>query len=301
MTGRRKISDSRKERTGYFYILPAIIFMLAFIGYPIIYNLSLSLYKVDVMTFNSKVKEFIGLANFKELFQEKLVFTAMKNTFLYTVGCITIQFTIGFAMALFFSMRFKLAEGLRGLIVVSWMIPMTVTALLFKFMLSPSGGIINEILMSLHLIKEPVGWLIEKGTAIWGLIIANSWVGIPFNMILLTTGITGIPKELYESASVDGANVVQRFFRITLPMLKPAILSVLVLGFIYTFKVFDLVFIMTNGGPVNATEVLSTMSYRYSFAEFNFSKGAAVANILFVILFIVSLGYVKLIKEDEVM
>jgi multiple sugar transport system permease protein len=120
-------------------------------------------------------------------------------------------------------------------------------------------------------------------------------------MLLLTTGLSNIPYSIYEAAKVDGANAFQRFFYITLPQLRAAILAVLMLGFIYTFKVFDLVFVMTNGGPVNATELMSTFAYRLSFSEFLFSKGASVANILFLILFIVSLFYLRLLKEDEVM
>ena len=136
-------------------------------------------------------------------------------------------------------MKFRLAERLRGLIVISWMVPVTVTALLFKFMLSPSNGIINDILMFFNVVEEPVGWLINESTAMWGVIIANAWIGIPFNMILLNTGLSTIPYELYESASIDGANVFRRFIYITIPMLRPAILSVLILGFIYIL-VFDL-------------------------------------------------------------
>jgi multiple sugar transport system permease protein len=185
--------------------------------------------------------------------------------------------------------------------VVSYLVPMTVTALLFKFMYSTSGGIINELLMKFNLISQPIGWIIDSKTSMLSVILTNSWVGIPFNMLLLTTGLSNIPYTLYEAAKVDGANVFQRFFKITLPALRPAILSVLVLGFIYTFKVFDLVFVMTNGGPVNSTELMSTFAYKLSFTQFSFSKGATVANVLFAILFCVSLGYLKLIKEDEVM
>lgn len=119
-------------------------------------------------------------------------------------------------------------------------------------------------------------------------------------MLLLATGLSNIPADVYESAMIDGANGIKRFFYITLPLLKQSILAVLVLGFVYTFKVFDLVYVMTGGGPINATEVLSTYSYRESFQYFNFGTGAASANVLFVCLFLVGLIYVKLIgKEDE--
>lgn len=290
-----------KNRVGYMFIVPAVIFMLLFVGYPIIYNILLSLQDVNVMTVNSPIKEFVGFKNYIELFKSSVLLVAIGNTLYYTVVCIIFQFVLGFAFALFFNIEFTFSKFIRGLVMVSWLIPMTINALSFKFMFSPSGGVINQILMNFHVINQPLDWLIQPNSAMWGLIITNVWVGIPFNMILLTTGLSTIPKSIYESASLDGANWFQKLFYITIPSIKPAILSVLMLGFIYTFKVFDLVFIMTNGGPVNATEVLSTLSYKLSFNQYSYSQGSAVANILFLTLFIVSLFYVKLIKEDEVM
>jgi multiple sugar transport system permease protein len=180
-----------------------------------------------------------------------------------------------------------------------WMIPITITALIFRFMFSSNVGIINHALRAAGLIARPINWLIMPNTAMFALIAANVWIGIPFNMILISTGLTTIPKELYESASIDGANKVKSFFNITLPLLRPTIESVLILGFIYTFKVFDLVYVMTGGGPVNSTQVLSTFSYRLSFELFRYSQGAATANILFIILFIVGLFYLKLTYSDK--
>lgn len=289
-----------EERKGYLFVFPALIFMLAFVGYPIIYNFILSFRDVNVTTFSNPIKPFVGLKNYIEIFQDPTLRISIWNTLVFTLGSISIQFVIGLGLALLFNLKFKLSEPIRGLMVVSYLIPMTVTALLFKFMYSTSGGIINEVLMQFHLISEPIGWIIDSKTSMLSVILTNSWVGIPFNMLLLTTGLSNISATLYEAGKVDGANVFQRFFKITLPSLRPAILSVLVLGFIYTFKVFDLVFVMTNGGPVNSTELMSSFAYKLSFTQFSFSKGATVANILFAILFFVSLGYLKLIKEDEV-
>ncbi|MBZ4646507.1 MAG: transporter permease [Clostridia bacterium] len=302
MSKKRRLSAEQKEALiGYLFVLPAVIYMIGLIGYPIIYNFVLSFQEVDVMTIKSSVRAFVGLKNYQDILKEGLIAITIKNTLFYTIWCLIIQFTIGFALALFFNKKFRLSEPIRGLMVISWMMPMTVTALLFKFMLSPSNGILNDFLVALRIVNEPVGWLINAETAMWGAIIANSWVGIPFNMILLTTGLSNIPYDIYESASIDGADSIKRFWYITLPLLRPAILSVLILGFIYTFKVFDLIFVMTAGGPVNATEVLSTYSYQLSFKHYNFSQGAAVANILFICLFAVSLFYLKLIKGEEVM
>ncbi len=300
---KRKITGEYKRNMmmGYSFILPAVIFMLALIGYPIIYNIIISFQDATALTISQNSKAFAGLKNYRDIFGDPLFWTSFKNTFVYTGGCLVFQFVIGFALALFFSKKFTFSRYTRGLIVISWMLPVTVTALTFKFMFAEGNGIINEILLSLHLIKEPIGWLIERKTAMLGVVIANSWVGIPFNMLLLSNGLGNISEDVYESAGMDGANKIQRFFHITLPLLKPTILSVLILGFVLTFKVFDLIYVMTSGGPVDATEVLSTYSYQLSFKNFNFGNGSAAANVLFLCLFIVGLVYLKFISDDEVM
>ena len=200
----------------------------------------------------------------------------------------------------FFGQDFKGAGPLRAVNVVAWMIPMVAVAGVFKYMFNSDIGIMNRILMGLHLIQKPVEWLAHGNTAMAAIIIANIWKGVPFNMILLATALTTVPQDIYESASIDGATRIQRFFYITVPLLRPAIISVLTLGFIYTFKVFDLVYVMTGGGPGSSTEMLSTLAYRYSFSEYNFSQGAAVANILFVMLMAVGMIYIHIVtREDE--
>ncbi|WP_249726822.1 carbohydrate ABC transporter permease [Bacillus paralicheniformis] len=286
---------------GCFYLFPAVLFMLALIGYPLIYNIILSFQNVSLANIASKDISFIGIDNYQRLAQDKVFWASLKNTLLYTAGSVVFQFAIGFLLALFFSMKFRLASFLRGLMMVSWLIPLTVTALLFKFMMASNEGVFNQLLLSWGMIDNPIPWLSDPKIAIWSVIIANIWVGIPFNMLLISAGLSSLPEDVYESASLDGANAFQKFIHLTLPLLRPVITVVMMLGFIYTFKVFDLVFVMTGGGPVHATEVLSTVSYRYSFDEFQFSMGAASANVLFFILLLVSLVYLRLIKKDEVM
>ena len=292
---------SKGERTGYAFVLPALIFMLALVGFPIIYNFVLSFYNQDVMTMGQHSERFIGFGNYTDLFQISTTKTSIINTIVFTVGSIVFQFIIGFLLALLFHLDFKLAKPLRGVLLISWMIPVTVTALLFKFMLSSSGGVINTILVNMHLISKPLDFLVSPNLAMPSVIGINIWIGIPFNMILLTTGLSNIPDSYYEAAAIDGANTIQRFFKITLPLMKASMLSVIILGVIYTFKVFDLIWVGTGGGPVDATELLSTYAYRLSFTQYSFSKGAAVANILFVMLFIIGIIYIKLIGKDEVM
>ena len=198
---------------------------------------------------------------------------------------------------MFFSKKFTLAGPIRGLVLVGYMMPMSVTALLGKNLFLLDGGVINDLLMKVHLISSPIDWLVNGGTALGAVIAVNCWVGIPFNMLLLTSGLTGISTDIYESASMDGANAFKRFIYITLPLMKPAMLSVLMLGFIYTFKAFDLMYIMTAGGPFNSTDVLGTYAYSKAFTQYEFSQGSAIAMVLFACLFQVGIFYLKLLSK----
>ena len=289
----------RYDNVGLLFILPAFIYMMIFVGYPIISNIILSMQNVTVMNLAKGPKQFVGFENYITIFESEVFVKSMINTLLFTVGSLFFQFIIGFALAMFFVQRFKFAKVVRGILMVPWMMPMTVTALMFKLIFATDIGILNHILKALHIISGNIDWLTNPSTAMIGVVAANVWIGIPFNTILLSTGLTVIPSELYESASVDGATGFQRFVSITLPLLRPTIESVLVLGFIYTFKVYDLVYVMTEGGPVNATHLLSTYSYKLSFDMFKYSEGSAVANVLLVILLIVGMLYMKITMEGE--
>jgi len=291
---------TKKKLEGYLFVLPGFLYILLILGYPLIYNIVLALRNVNVKTFASHTDIFVGLQNFKMLFADPTFRKIFRNTLVFTFGCLLFQFTIGFIFALFFSQKFTLAGPIRGLVLVAYMMPMSVTALLGKNMFDVSSGVFNDLLMRLHIIRAPVEWLLNGNTAMAAVIFMNCWVGIPFNMLLLTSGLTGISQDIYESAEVDGANKIQKFLHITLPLVRPAIVAVLMLGFIYTFKAFDLQFVMTSGGPLNATDVLGTYSYQLSFTQYEFSKGSASAIVLFCCLFIVGLFYLRMIaKEDD--
>jgi multiple sugar transport system permease protein len=160
---------------------------------------------------------------------------------------------------------------------------------------------VNFLLTSLHIVKEPIGWVVQADAALPAVIIANIWFGIPFNVILLSAGISGLPEDVYEAATVDGASGWQKIVHITLPLLRPTILATLMLGFIYTLRVFDLIWIITKGGPGSATEVLPTLAYRLSFIHFNFGQSAAVSVVMLVILLVAAVGYLKLTVAEEAM
>ena len=268
---------AKKRREAYIFILPGFIYLVAICGYPLIYNLILSFKNVNVKNLATGASVFVGLDNYKQLFADPTFQLVFKNT-----------------------IEFTLAGPIRGLVLVGYMMPMSVTALLGKNLFLLDGGVINDLLMKVHLISSPIDWLVNGGTALGAVIAVNCWVGIPFNMLLLTSGLTGISTDIYESASMDGANAFKRFIYITLPLMKPAMLSVLMLGFIYTFKAFDLMYIMTAGGPFNSTDVLGTYAYSKAFTQYEFSQGSAIAMVLFACLFLVGIFYLKLLsKEDD--
>lgn len=295
----KKKSFFRYDNVGLLFALPALLYMLIFVGYPIVSNIILSMQNVTVRNLSKGVKKFVGLDNYIKLFGDEVFVKSIGNTLLFTVACLIVQFIIGFALAVFFNKGFKFSKAVRGILMIPWMMPMTVTALIFKFMFATDVGIINFFLRNLGIISDNIEWLTTPGTAMAAVIIANIWIGIPFNTILIATGLTTIPTDLYESASIDGADGFQRFWKITVPLLKPTIESVLVLGFIYTFKVYDLIYVMTSGGPVNSTHLLSTYSYKLSFELFQYSKGSAVANVLLLILLAVGVIYLKITLKGE--
>lgn len=295
---KRHISISKNTKYLICFTGPACIYMAVVAIYPIIYNFYLMFRNMSTKNFINH--QFVGLNTVKEVLDKGVVWTALWNTILFTVVCTIIQFCIGFAFAMLLNKRLRMAKLSRAFILISWLIPMTVTGILFKFIFQTDSGILNYLLMQTGLIGEPVEWLTSQSTALWCIVAANCWVGILFDMVLLSTGLSNIPTSVLESAAIDGAGKCQRFFRVILPMLKPTMYSILILGVIYTFKVFDLVQVMTGGGPVNATEMLSTYAYKLGFREYNFSQASVVANFMFIILFILGVIYLKFIKEDEV-
>ena len=295
MKSKKALSGGTKD--GYIFILPAFFYMLLVLGYPLVYNLILSFKNVDVKNFTKGGSVFVGFENYIHLFNDDTFLLVLRNTFIFTIACLVFQFTIGFAFAMFFNQKFKVSGPIRGMILVSYMMPMSVTGLLGKNIFA-NDGLVNDLLSKIG-INGPE-WLVTGATALIAVIIMNCWVGIPFNMLLLMSGLTSVSQDVYESASIDGANWIQKFVFITLPLMKGSIMAVLMLGFIYTFRAFDLMYIMTAGGPLNATDVLGTYSYVRSFTQFEFSEGSAIAMVLFACLFVIGLFYLRLLaKEDD--
>lgn len=290
-----------RKGEGYIYILPALLFMLVFIFYPIIYNLILSLQDVTVITLLSPHKEFVGLKNYIDIFKQGEFWNALFLNCVFTVVCIFFQFVGGFALAMVFKKSGAAFRVMKSLMLIPYIIPVTVNAILWKFFFATNGGFINEILVGLGIMDHGIEWLQHPWTAMFSVIVANIWCGIPFFMILLSTGLANIPMDFYESARIDEATAWQQFVYITVPSVKASIQASLVLGIVYTFRAFELIYVMTGGGPVNGTELLTLYSYKNSFTKFDFSVGSTISNILMFILLIVGVFYIRMMRDDEEM
>jgi multiple sugar transport system permease protein len=284
----------------YLFVLPMLVYMTLTMAYPVFSNIQMSLYDLNVRTFARDNAPFVGAGNYLKLVSDAGFIQSIGHSLTFTLTSLGFQFLIGFALALFFARPFPGNGLLRALLLLAWLLPAVVVGTLFRWMLDGDYGVFNYFLRSLGLISRNAYWLIDPSTAMFGTIIANAWVGIPFNMILLLAGLQSISPTLYEAASIDGANTTQRFFHITVPLMRPVALGVILLAFIYTFKVFELIFVMTGGGPVDATTVLPIHTYKLTFSFFRFGEGAAAATVLLLGLLLVAIGYFRLSRAEEV-
>jgi multiple sugar transport system permease protein len=295
----RKVFLSGEKLTPYFFILPSVLFLGAILGFPILFSVVISFQKYTLQALISKQAQFIGFQNYYDVLSDPTFMVALTHSLKFTFYSILFQFTIGLGLAILLSKAFPMSNVMRGLLLSGWQIPSVVTGTIFLWLFNLDYGLINFLLTSSGVVNEPIGWVVQADAALPAVIIANIWLGIPFNLIMLSAGITGIPEDIYEAATVDGANGWQKIIYLTVPLLRPTILAVLMLGFIYTLRVFDLIWIMTKGGPGNATEVLPTLAYRLSFVHFDFGKSAAIAVIMLIILLIAAVGYLKLTVQEE--
>ena len=283
----------------YLFLLPAVLYITATMLFPVAYNIRMSLEDVNIQTFLSGNAPFVGLDNYRTVIDDPAFQHAIGTSILFTSASLVVQFTLGFALALFFNRPFPGSGIIRALFLLAWLLPTVVSGSVFRWMLDGDFGVINYALRELSLIDRPQHWLINPNSALAGTILANIWVGIPFNMVLLLAGLQSIPQTLYEAASVDGAGAWHRFRSLTLPLMRPVSLSVLLLGIIYTFKVFDLIYVMTAGGPVNATTVLPIYTYQLTFQFFRFGQGAAAATLMLVGLIGVAIAYLWWTRREE--
>ncbi|MBO6674572.1 MAG: sugar ABC transporter permease [Rhizobiales bacterium] len=276
----------------------ALLYLFAFAGLPLIYNVIISFQQVDVFSLGTLLHPSAGWDNYLSIFRDPLANTVFWNTIIFTVGSVAFQFTIGFAFALFFHQKFPGATWFRGLFLAAWVMPGLVVGVLWNWLLSGDFGVINHVLLTIGLISEPIFWRSDIDVALYSVILANIWYGMPFNMILLSVGLAAIPDDLYEAAELDGATAWQKFWTITLPMMRATIGAVLALGTIFTLQQFDLFAAITSGGPAGSSTVAQYWSWQLSFREFDFGRGAVISVMMIIVVLAVSLVYVRSTRAE---
>jgi multiple sugar transport system permease protein len=284
-----------RRGAGWAFLAPVVIYLVAFYAYPLYRNLDLSLRHYTVRSFVRGGAPFSGLDNYRAVLHDPTFGPALTHTVLFTLLSLVFQFSIGMALAVFFRQHFRLSATLRALFLVPWLLPLIVSASTWSWMLNSDSGVVNWVLGSMR-----VNWLTSPTWSLTSVIIANIWIGIPFNLVVLYSGLQAIPAELYEAAALDGAAGWKTFWRITFPLLRPVSAITLLLGFVYTLKVFDIIWIMTRGGPVDSSTTFATWSYRLSFGNLlpSFGPGAAVGNLLIVMALVFGLLYIRIQRRQ---
>jgi multiple sugar transport system permease protein len=280
------------------FLVPAVAYVIFAFLLPIVYNLILSFEQTSPATIASLFAPFAGLANYKAALLQPTTQSAIARTFIFTALSLAFQFIIGFGLALLFNLRFPLRRVARSLIIIPWLLPLLITGFIFRFLFQLEAGAVNQVLLNLHLISAPIGFLTSPGPAFIAILIANIWIGVPFFTVLLYSALQDVPAELTEAAMIDGAGAWQRLFRVTLPIIRPVIEVTFVLGFVFTIKVFDVVIGLTQGGPANSTQLLAPWAYNLSFQQFDYGAGAALNTVLLVIALLAAPVYIWLNRES---
>ena len=282
----------------YVFLLAPVFYLLALIGFPILYNIAMSFQEVTLRNLGQLLRPFVGLDNFREVIADPTFRKVFVNSLVFVGVNVVGQVSLGLLAALFFAETFAGAHFLRGLLLATWMLPGLVVGALWKWMFASQYGVVNFVLATLHLTGGPVHWLSDPAVAMTAVNIAHVWYIMPFSMILFAAALTAIPRDLYEAAALDGAGPVARFRYITLPALKPTLLALACLVTIYSMRAFDLIFALTQGGPLDSSNVLPLLSYQFSFQQFKFGIGAAVGTFAVVFVFAVALVYVGTLKHE---
>jgi len=280
----------------YAYLSPTMLLIVVLMAIPIVMVISYS-FKDNVIVQQNSV--LVGFANYTKVLTDPNFLVALKNTGLFITISTAAHLVLGLAFAMM--LNTPLLSGVtkaifRIVYILPWLFTIAVVAVIWRLLLDPAG-VANYVLTSLGLLRNGVDWLADPGTALWALTFINIWSGYPFFMISLLAALQGISADLYEAAAVDGAGAVQRFRNVTLPQLRPVLISMAVLDLIWTSQQFALIWMTTGGGPLNATEMLSTYTYKQAFSNYEFATASAAAVIVLLLTMILAFFYVRQQRE----
>ena len=264
------------EREGVFswlMLAPGILFLLFFVAYPFFYGIFLSLEDRRV----AAPGVFVGLANFKTLWNDAVFWQVMRNTFVYVAVTTVFKLSGGLGMALVMNQTFRGRNLTRAFLLLPFIVPTALSTVAWMWILDPTFSVINWLLVHGGIISSGYSWLGNASLAMWSLIVVNTWRGMPFYGITLLAGLQTISPELYEVAAIDGATTRQRFWYVTMPLIKPVLVIVTMFSVIFTFSDFQLIYALTHGGPANATQVFATYAFDLGMSGGQLGLGAAVA------------------------
>src|SRR6202795_3797891 len=265
-------------RLGFLFVLPIVVLVLALVAYPFCYAVYLSMTR----KFVGMPPVFVGFENYLRLASDGFFLRSIWHSLLFTFGSVVFKLMLGMAKSLVLTLPIRFRSVFTGILLVPWVSPTVVTALNFLWIYDGSLGVLNYLLVKvLHILPQGVGWLSEPGTAMASVIAVNVWRGFPFFGISFLAGMKAIPGETYEAASVDGANVFQRFRHVTLPGIRNILIIVMLLSTIWTFNDFPIIYVLTKGGPGGATSVLPVFTYEMAFGAQRLGEAVAAAPYIF--------------------
>lgn len=280
----------------YILLFPSLLIIFGVNLFPILYSFYISLFRYHLL-FPDKI--FIRLQNYISLFKNPDFLASLGRTLYFVIVSISLEMLLGLIVALVLNENFRGRSLIRALIIVPWAIPTIVNGVLWKWIYQPNFGALNGLLYQLGFIDEYINWLATPWLAMNMVIIADAWHMTPFYVILILAGLQGISLTLYEAAKVDGASWFQQLWGITLPMLKPTFLVILVIRTIETFRVFDIIYALTRGGPGGGTKVIGYYAYEQTFNFLDFGKGSAVSIIITSCIIILALLYIRLLNQGN--
>lgn len=282
----------RRKATPYIYILPTVVLMFILLVIPVVMVIGYSFYDNVIV---NPAPVFVGIENYVKVLKDTTFHKAILNTLFFVIVSIIAHLLIGMVFAMVLNTRYlgyKTKGIFRVLYALPWMFTASVIAILWRVMLDPNG-VLNYFISIMHLASDKVEFLADRDIALKAVTLINIWSGYPFYMISILAGLQGISTDLYEASALDGANTIQTYFRITLPQLKPILISLLMLDFVWTLQQFALIWMTTGGGPVNATETISTYIYKQAFTKYQYSMASTGAVILLIVCTIIGVFYVR--------
>lgn len=300
----KKIDRLGDSWTAYLFLFPTTITMLIFILYPGIVGFfysftNLNQYNMGDIT-TAASYEIVGFDNYYNILfgdASDEFFQVMKQTLIWTVGSVFFSFSIGLFFALILNLPLKHKAFFRLILLLPWSIPAFISAFAWRWLFNAEFGLFNIILMKLNI--EPINWLSDSFWAMFSAVVTNIWLGFPFMIVILSSGLTTIPPYLYEASAIDGANRWQRFFDITVPLLKPIAFSATLLSIIWTFNLFPIIYLVTAGGPGGSTEILATYAYKAAFTDWELGMATSYGMIILSILVVLSHFYGKVAKNVD--